>query len=166
MVSMINRSNNYAFIDSQNLNLGIKEQGWSLDFKRFRIYLREKYGITKAFLFIGYIPTNQSLYTALQSFGYILVFKPTLQGAAGKIKGNVDAELVLHAMKELPNYDKALVVSGDGDFCCLVEHLKKMKKLLNLLIPDRSQYSSLLRQFSQDIIFMNNLRGKLEYKKA
>ena len=44
---MINKENNYAFIDSQNLNLGIKEQGWILDFKRFRVYLREKYGITK-----------------------------------------------------------------------------------------------------------------------
>lgn len=163
---MINKNNNYAFIDSQNLNLGIKEQGWSLDFKRFRVYLQEKYGVTKAFLFIGYIPTNQSLYTTLQSFGYILVFKPTLQGAKGKIKGNVDAELVLHAMKEVPNYDKALIVSGDGDFCCLIEYLKKMNKLLNLMIPDVNQYSSLLRKFSPDIVFMNNLRGKLEYKKA
>jgi uncharacterized LabA/DUF88 family protein len=163
---MINKNNNYAFIDSQNLNLGIKEQGWSLDFKRFRVYLREKYGITKAFLFIGYIPTNQSLYTTLQSFGYILVFKPTLQGAKGKIKGNVDAELVLNAMKEVPNYDKALIVSGDGDFCCLVEYLKKMNKLLNLMIPDMNQYSSLLRKFSLDIVFMNNLREKMEYKKA
>ncbi len=163
---MINKNNNYAFIDSQNLNLGIREQGWNLDFKRFRVYLREKYGITKAFLFIGYIPTNQSLYTALQSFGYILVFKPTLQGAKGKIKGNVDAELVLHAMKEMPNYDKALIVSGDGDFCCLIEYLQKMNKLLNLMIPDINQHSSLLRKFSPDIVFMNNLRGKLEYKRA
>ncbi len=136
-----------------------------MDFKRFRIYLKEKYGIAKAFLFIGYIPTNQSLYTTLQGFGYILVFKPTLQSAKGKIKGNVDAELVLHAMKETPNYDKALIVSGDGDFCCLIEHLKKNDKLLNLMIPDRDQYSSLLRQFSLEIVFMNNLREKLEYNK-
>jgi len=67
-----------AFIDSQNLNLAIKEQGWKLDFKRFRKYLQDKYGVTKAFIFIGYIPTQQSLYTALQDYGYILVFKPTL----------------------------------------------------------------------------------------
>ncbi len=160
---MINKSNNYAFVDSQNLNLGIRQQGWNLDFKKFRAYLQEKYGITKAFLFIGYIPSNQGLYTALQSFGYILVFKPTLQGKKGKIKGNVDAELVLYSMKELSHYDKALIVSGDGDFACLVEHLKKMKKLLNLLIPDRNQYSSLLRKFNTDIIYMNNLRVKLEF---
>ena len=113
---MINKNNNYAFIDSQNLNLGIKEQGWSLDFKRFRVYFQVKYGIAKAYLFIGYIPTNQSLYTTLQSFSYILVFKPTLQGAKGKIKGNVDAELVLNAIRKSPTMTKRLLSPAMGTF--------------------------------------------------
>lgn len=55
--------NNYAFIDSQNLNLSIRNQGWTLDFKKFRKYLIDKYGITKAFIFIGFVPQNQDLYT-------------------------------------------------------------------------------------------------------
>ena len=97
----------YAFIDSQNLNLAVQEQGWKLDFKRFRKYLEDKYRVSKAFLFIGYMPTQQSLYTALQEYGYVLVFKPTLTLAEGRVKGNVDAELVLHAMIEFPNYDQA-----------------------------------------------------------
>lgn len=66
--------NNFAFIDSQNLNLAVKDQGWKLDFKRFRVYLSDKYHVTKAFLFIGYVSTNQDLYVALQDYGYILVF--------------------------------------------------------------------------------------------
>ena len=69
---------NYAFIDSQNLNLAIRSQGWILDFKKFKRYLQDKYRIDKAFLFIGYVPQNQDLYTGLQKDGYILVFKPTL----------------------------------------------------------------------------------------
>jgi uncharacterized LabA/DUF88 family protein len=156
---------NYAFIDSQNLNLSIRDLGWVLDFKRFRIYLEDKYAITKAFIFIGYVPTNQSLYVSLQKDGYILIFKPTLQLPDGKVKGNIDAEMVLHAMIEYPNYDKALIVTGDGDFYCLVEYLKKQKKLLRLMVPNQRKYSSLLRKFMDDIVFMNNLRGKLEYKK-
>src|SRR5687768_3052949 len=116
--------NNYAFIDSQNLNLAIQDLGWKLDFKRFRRFLSDKYGVVKAFLFIGYVPSQQNLYTALQEYGYILVFKPTLSLGEGRIKGNVDAELVLHAMIEYPNYSQAVIVSGDGDFHCLVEHLK------------------------------------------
>ena len=58
---MKQKSNNYAFIDSQNVNLAIRAQGWKLDWKRFRVYLHEKYGVTRAFLFIGYVEGNNEL---------------------------------------------------------------------------------------------------------
>jgi len=156
-------ANNYAFIDSQNLNLSIREQGWVLDFRKFRIYLRDKYGIVKALIFIGYVPQNQDLYTNLQKDGYILVFKPTLSLPGGDVKGNVDAELVLHTMIEYPSYDKALIVTGDGDFYCLVDYLIKNDKLLILMIPNMNKYSSLFRKLRPQMVFMNDLRGKLEH---
>ena len=161
---MFEKKNNYAFIDSQNLNLSIQDQGWKLDFKKFRTYLKDKYGIVKAFIFIGYVATNQSLYTALQSYGYIIVFKPTLNLPDGNVKGNIDAELVLHTMIECPNFEKAVIVSCDGDFYCLIEYLKKQQKLKKLLIPNRGKYSSLLRKFVSDVGFISDLRVKLEYK--
>lgn len=160
------KENNYAFIDSQNLHLSIQGQGWNLDFKKFRIYLKDKYGIIKAFLFIGYVPTNDSLYISLQKYGYILVFKPTLKLPDGKAKGNVDAEMIMHAMIEFSNYERAVIITGDGDFHCLVDHLKSKEKLLKLMIPNRHKYSSLLRKFSSCIVFMNELKEKLEYKKT
>lgn len=156
--------NNYAFIDSQNLNLAIRDQGWALDFKRFRRYLEDKYRVLKAFIFIGYVATNESLYTSLQEAGYILIFKPTLYLPGGRVKGNIDSELVLHAMIEYPNYEKAVIITSDGDFHCLVEYLKKQNKLLKVLVPNRHSYSSLLRKFAADMAFMNDLRAKLEYK--
>ena len=160
---MTKAQNNYAFIDSQNLNLSIREQGWILDFRKFRLYLSRKYGITKAFIFIGYVWENQALYTNLQKDGYILIFKPTLTLPDGRAKGNVDAELVLHTMIEYDNYDKALMVTGDGDFYCLVEYLVKMEKLLKLMIPNKEKFSSLFRKMMAHIVFMNNLRGLLEH---
>jgi uncharacterized LabA/DUF88 family protein len=162
---MKNRQNNYAFIDSQNLNLSIRDQGWILDFKKFRTYLKDKYSITKAFLFIGYVHENQDLYTNLQEFGYILVFKPTLKLPEGGVKGNVDAELVLQAMIEFENYDKALIVTGDGDFHCIVKYLLKKEKLLKLMIPNRHVYSSLFRKMMSHIVFMNDLKEKLAFGK-
>ena len=126
--------------------------------------MEDKYGVVKAFLFIGYVPTQQSLYTALQEYGFVLVFKPTLLLGEGKVKGNVDSELVLHAMIEPANYDQAVIVTGDGDFHCLVEHLKKQGKLLRLIIPNRHKYSALLRRFASDMAFMSDWREKLEYK--
>jgi len=160
---MKNKQNNYAFIDSQNVNLSIRDQSWVLDFKKLRIYLKDKYNINKAFLFIGFVNEYQDLYTSLQEFGYILVFKPTLKLPNGKVKGNVDAELVLHTMIEMENYDRALIVTGDGDFHCLVKYLIKKNKLLKLMIPNRQDYSSLFRKMMPHIVFMNDLRGKLAY---
>ncbi|MCJ7728856.1 MAG: NYN domain-containing protein [Sedimentisphaerales bacterium] len=155
---------NYAFIDSNNLYIAVREQGWKLDFERFRKYLSDKYQVTKAFLFIGFLATNESLYTQLQEQGYVLVFKPTLVLADGRVKGNVDAELVLHVMIEYPNYHNAVIVTGDGDYFCLLDYLRKQQKLLKLIIPDRNRYSSLLRKFAAGMVFMNDLKAKLEYR--
>ncbi len=156
----------YAFIDSQNLNLGVKSQSWNLDFTKFRIFLRQKYQVRKAFLFIGYMPSNQLLYTRLQKAGYILVFKPVLEVKKKKevkIKGNVDAELVLHAMIEYKNYDQAIIVSSDGDFHCLCEYLKEQGKLAKIIVSNR-HYSSLLRKFSPFIVNINLFKNKLKLK--
>lgn len=154
---------NYAFIDSQNVNLSIRDQGWVLDFGKFRRYLHDKYDISKAFIFIGYVYENQDLYTKLQKDGYILIFKPTLKLPDGRVKGNVDAELVLHSMIEYNNYDKALIITGDGDFYCLVDYLIKNNKLLKLMIPNRQKFSSLFRKMMQHIAFIDDIRDKVEH---
>jgi uncharacterized LabA/DUF88 family protein len=159
--------NNYAFIDSQNLNLSIRALGWKLDFSRFRVYLKENYAVTKAFLFIGYVEGNNDLYTSLQEAGFICIFKPTLEYKDGTTKGNCDAELVLQAMIEYQNYDKAVVVTGDGDFYCLVKYLIENIKLEALMIPNKFKFSALLRFkiVRPHLRFMNDLRQMLEYKK-
>jgi len=158
----------YAFIDSQNLNLGIQSCGWKLDFNRFFIYLKDKYRVDKAFLFIGYLAGNESLYTSLQRSGYIIIFKPTLEyKKQGKFftKGNIDAELVLHAMIEYPYYDKAIIISGDGYFYCLIEYLEKMNKLSQIIIPHPKKYSALLKRFGKYFVYIYYLQKKLEYQK-
>lgn len=158
--------NNYAFIDSNNLHLATKDMGWNLDFTRFRIYLKEKYGVTKAYLFLGFIEENRDLYKSLQEKGYILIFKPILKYGDGKVKGNCDAELVLQAMIDYNQYDKAVIVTGDGDFHCLIDYLSKQSKLKKLLIPNQARYSALLKRFpSEYLAFISDLRKKLEYKK-
>jgi uncharacterized LabA/DUF88 family protein len=162
---MRKKENNYAFIDSQNVNLAIRSQGWKLDWRRFRRYLQDKFGVEKAFLFIGFIEGNTELYKSLQEAGFICIFKPTLVHTDGTTKGNCDAELVLQAMIEFEKYDKAMIVSGDGDFYCLVHHLLQQKKLLAVLIPNRRQFSGLLKikLFKPYLRFINELESKLAY---
>lgn len=169
VILLLMSRSHYAFIDSQNVNLATRDLGWVLDWARFRRYLKDKYGVEKAFSFIGFVPGNEGLYRSLQEAGFILIFKPTLEIKKGKesvVKGNVDAELVLHTMIEWNNYDKALIASGDGDFHCLIEHLSKHKKLLRLLIPNQRKFSSLLRVFGSHISFMNHVQHRLQKQGA
>ncbi len=159
--------NNYAFIDSQNLNLNIRTHGWILDFRRFHVYLKEHYSFTKAFLFIGYLEENKKLYDFLKHVGYTCIFKPTLEHKMGEVKGNCDVELVLHTMIEFPHFDQAVIVTGDGDFHCLADYLADKSKLHAILIPNKLRFSALLRfrKFRKYLRFMNDLRQRLEYKK-
>jgi uncharacterized LabA/DUF88 family protein len=160
----VSKNNSYAFIDSQNLHLGIHSLGWELDYRKFRLYLKNKYGVAQAFLFIGYMGENQMLYSRLQQAGFVLIFKPVVKFTVGNkqiAKGNVDAELVLHAAAiEYENYDKAVIVTSDGDFACLLKYLKDKDKLLRIVTPN-TRFSSLFRPFSGMIVTLEKMKEKL-----
>lgn len=159
------------------MNVSVQNWGWKMNWRKFREFLADNYNVTKAFMFIGYVPENEDLYEKMHEAGYAVVLKPTFDmtkprpeengdGKNGdqdkKVKGNVDADLVLWAMKEIPNYDKAIVVSGDGDFFSLVEFLIQQDKLLKVLTPT-GQYSSLYHQFEQYVERVDEHRRELAY---
>ena len=178
---------NFAFIDSQNLNLGTQKVGWKIDWQKFLHYLQTKHNVKTAYLFIGYMQENEEMYKQLYDIGYLVVLKPTVELALNEqknqndthnkssksfqrqksavkasIKGNVDAELVLYALKEMPKYREAVIVSGDGDFYCLAEYLEQKNKLQAIMAPNK-QYSSLLKPFEKYIIRIDKLRQQLEH---
>jgi len=158
--------NNYAFIDAQNLHMSISGLGWKIDYKRFRVYLREHYKVEKAYMFMGYKPSEQQMYNFLQEVGFILVFKPILELRSGKVKGNCDAELVLQVMIEYKHYDKAIIVTGDGDFHCVIKYLKEEVKLLKVLAPTSKNCSSLITKVMDgDLVLVSDLKSKIQYKK-
>jgi uncharacterized LabA/DUF88 family protein len=167
----------YAFIDSQNLNMSIGSNitykgrriyyGWRLDFEKFRRFLKDKYKVDRAFLFIGQMEGQEELYEAMQQAGYELVLKPTtsftdLEGNV-TVKGNVDTDLVLYAVgREYSNYDKAIIVTGDGDFLSLLEYLDEKGKLGKIIIPNKVRYSQLLNKFVDYFDYASTNRKKLE----
>jgi uncharacterized LabA/DUF88 family protein len=184
---MVNRDKKqiYAYIDSQNLNVSTQKIGWKMDWRKFRQFLQDKYGVTKAYMFIGYVPEFEDMYEKMHDLGYAVVLKPTYdmtrpreeviakpEPADGQseteekkpVKGNIDAELVLWAMKDLNSYDKAIIVSGDGDFYCLVEYLDEQGKLLKLLTPS-GHYSRLFNNYEKYIERIDSHRKNLEYRK-
>ncbi len=162
---MLKDRNNFAFIDNTNIYKGIEILGWKLDFMKFRKLLAERYSVKRAYMFMGYISGNQDMYRDFQNMGYTLIFKPTLPNQNGEVKGNCDAELVLQAMIDIDNYDKAVIVTGDGDFQCLVKYLRKINKLAYLISPNRQWCSILLkREARENHIFIEEMRARLELK--
>lgn len=163
---MQNQVNNCAYIDGANLHKAIEKDGWVLDYARFRIWLKDKHQIKNAYLFLGYIAENKWLYKNLEESGYILVFKEIVKDFDGRVKGNCDADLVFEMIKSYFEnaYDKAVLVSGDGDYARLVRFLHVNHRLKTLISPG-SQCSFLLRTIFTPLTYMRDIQHLVEAKK-
>lgn len=159
---MLHKPKNFAFIDAQNITMGIRNMGWELDWLKFRVYLTDKYHVDKAFVFIGYLAGNENFYAKLRSFGFILIFKPVVHDGVGTIKGNCDGDMIMYIVSRMHNYDAAIVVTSDGDFYSTVRLLRRRGKLKVVLSPNFKSCSRLLQKEAEhNIFYMNNLQLKL-----
>ncbi len=123
--------------------------------------------VSKTFVFMGLIPSNHLIYDQLRNFGYTIIFKPTIgyiDNGIRTYKGNVDVDLAVYAAAiEFGNYDKAIILSSDGDFLCLLRYLESKNKLHSLMVPGPN-YSKLLEEFSGKIVRLYKLRDSLELR--
>jgi uncharacterized LabA/DUF88 family protein len=154
---------NCALIDGQNLYLETKRSDWVLDYSRFRAYLKDKYAVEKAVIFLGFLPSQVELYTKLASYGYELSFRPVLRNNS-IIKGNVDVDLAVYAFDHLDEFDQLILISNDGDFYNLVASMVNKGKFLRLMTPS-NRYSALFREFSEYIISLESLKAKISKRK-
>ncbi len=145
---------NTAFIDGQNLYLGSRETGCTIDHKKFRVYLRDKYQVDEAYYFLGFINEDQQeLYDNLQKAGFILSFREHSSALLGHKKGNVDCDIVFSIMKKLFENNlngNVVLISGDGDYKKLVDYLVKMKRFCKILFPNRKFASSLYKKLGSE----------------
>lgn len=146
--------NNIAFIDGQNLHINTTEaeEAWRVDLVKFRIYLRDRYKVSEAYYFLGFIhEKNQDLYGEIQKAGFILIFKLHNSAMIGKKKGNVDTDIVFNIMKKIYKREiigKVILVSGDGDYKNLVDFLIEENKFCKILFPNYNSASSLYKKLS------------------
>ncbi len=170
---MENKGSNLAFVDAQNLYFGttkcyvcadklgldIKKiklsdctcgNAWKVDLSRFRIYLNKKYGVKKAYYFLGCINGNlKDLYEEIQEAGFILEFREHSTVMLGKKKGNVDTDIVFNIMKKMYKkeiVDNVILISGDGDYKMLVDFLIEEDKFGKILFPSQKKASSLYKR--------------------
>jgi len=161
---------NLAFIDGQNLHYGTRENNWKIDFRKFRTYLKDKYHVSEAYYFFGYIDEEQQpLYANLQKAGFIVTFREHISSLKGTKKGNVDTEIVFEVMKTLierKDFDAILIISGDGDYKKMVDYLMERGVFKKILFPNRNAASSLYKSISRayfDYLDKKTLQKKIGY---
>ncbi len=146
------------FIDGANLYKGMKSDIHELDYARFARYLKDKYRPEVIYIFIGYVESQKPLYEYLTKCGYQLIFKETLQQKNGEIKGNVDAELVIQSLEDFYeiNYEQGILVSGDGDFACLIDFWQRKDVTPRVLAPNKKYCSYFLRKLKISLTYLDD----------
>lgn len=161
------KENNLAYIDGANLHKGIEASAWKLDYRKFRSWIRQKFEVVDAYLFIGLMPKQAGLYTSLQSSGYKLIFKEIIYDGSGKVKGNCDADLVLQAVRDYyENHPAAVIlVSSDGDYAPLVRFWQEKKVPCTIISPRPvAKCSILLKRTGVPIIYLEDMKHKLSFR--
>jgi len=169
------KDKNIAFIDGQNLYMAIskrKVSPWDVDLARFRIYLEQKYHATKAYYFLGFVQAeNNDLYEEIQKAGFLLLFREHNPAMLGTKKGNVDSDIIFNVMKKLykkEDFEKVVLVSGDGDYKRMVDFLIEEKRFEKILFPDGKRASSLYKKIGAQYfatLDAPDVRAKIEVKK-
>jgi len=165
------KQNNIAFIDGQNLHLWTASENWKIDFKRFRIYLKDKFKVEKVYYFLWYLDENeQELYTKLQESWFIIVFREHNSNMKWKKKWNVDVDICFEMMKRLiedKKFDKIVLVSGDWDYIKPVKYLIEKERFKRILFPNK-RFSSLYKQLEWKYkltLWRYEIKVKIEHKK-
>ena len=156
-----------AYIAGANLHKAVTDAKWKLHYSHFRSWLRQKFAISTAYLFIGLITKNADLYTNLQLSGYELVFKDITYTSEGKVKGNCDADLVLRATRDVfeLNPEAVVLVTSDGDYAPLIRFWKEKKIFCTIVSPSPvHKCSILLKRTGMPIVYLADIKNKLEYR--
>lgn len=147
-----------AYVDTANLHKGSHRLGFEIDYKKFYGWLCQKYNLSKIFLFMGFISRYKNHYDYLQECGYEIIFKETITSRTGETKGNCDAELILKVASDYyeQEFTSCVIVSGDGDFRCLIDFLKEKNSLHTVICPTKLNSSYLIRKAKIPLIFLDD----------
>lgn len=151
---MFKEKNNIAFIDGQNLYMGTlsEENPWTIDFLKLRKYLFKKYNVKEIFYYIGYLDKkNEKVYSKIKGANFIIIKKEHNKLMTSHKKGNVDSDIIFDIMKKIcekEDFNRIILISGDGDYLKLVKYLIEKDKFEKILFPNRKFYSSLYKQIT------------------
>lgn len=157
----------YAFIDASNIIYGARDQGWKIDLKKLLLYLKQKFSASKSFFYYGKDSKSaqkEAFLRKLKKFGYTLRVKE-IKRYGRKSKANCDVDLTRDMLLKMKEYQRALVLTGDGDFAPLLKYLISKKRRIIIISSPKSTAREIRQIAGDEHIDFGSLRGLLEYKK-
>lgn len=136
------------FIDGANLYATAKALGCDIDYKRLLSLFRQKAHLVRAIYYTALIEDQEyssirPLIDWLDYNGYTMVTKPTKEFTDSygrrRIKGNMDIELTVDAMRLADSLDHIVLFSGDGDFRSLVAALQMKGRRVSVVSTLQTQ---------------------------
>lgn len=136
------------FIDGANLYATAKALGFDIDYKRLLSLFSQKGRLIRALYYTALAEDQEyssirPLIDWLDYNGYTMVTKPTKEFTDSmgrrKIKGNMDIELTVDAMRLSRSVDHIVLFSGDGDFKSLVAALQQEGRRVSVVSTLQTQ---------------------------
>ncbi len=168
-----NRLVTYVFIDAANVTFRKKDRKtWKIDLQQLAYYLRNRFEASRIFYYSGVDYKNQMqlhVYDKLQAWGYELCLNPVkkFRNEEGKeyLKADIDSRMTFDMMRYFPAYDRAVVMTGDGDFLWVLEYLLLKKGQIWLLANPHKTAKELKLLFGVNFGSLDSLRASLELHK-
>lgn len=116
-----------VFIDTQNMYHSAKHlYGARLHFGKLVDEIVAGRNLVRAFAYVARSKTGdeKAFLEALQAAGIELRIKDVIEFSSGERKADWDVGMTIDAVKFSERVDTIILVTGDGDFCPLVEYLK------------------------------------------
>ena len=108
--------------------------------------------LKKPIYFIGRVRENEFLYRKMEKKGFNIIFKEVTFGSQGMIKGNCDSDMAVRICMDFWNFDKAVIISGDGDFYFIGSVLHATNKLGIIVAPNVDTISKRYYRFGREKI--------------
>ena len=118
-----------VFVDVANIFYAAKAAGVDIDYVTLLKSAIAGRDFVRAYAYTGLDPDNENqrnFHNFLARHDYKVVSKDIRKYGDGKVKANLDIELVVDMMKTARNLDIAIVVSGDGDFAPAIRAVQEM----------------------------------------
>lgn len=145
-----------VFVDVQNIYMCVKSVfgHTKINYRVLKDFLTRDGALVKMVAFTCYDSENRSqvdFMHALALMGYRVVAKPLKKLPDGNIKASMDMEMALEILVSAPYLDEIVLVTGDGDFAPIVDHIARMGKVVKVIGPDRLTSPDLIRACDQFI---------------